>query len=56
MSKGGDLLHITEIILLFHLQLSKPGWPDLGAKWVRLIQMEQIRDIFQLIIQYILAR
>ena len=32
-SEGGDFSRIIEMALFFHLQLSKPVWPDLEPMW-----------------------
>ena len=48
-SDRGDFPRIIEIALLFHLQLSKPGWPDLSPNGTYL-------GLFQVIIKYILDR
>ena len=41
---------------LFHLQLYKPGWSNLGTKWARLAPNATHLGLFQIRIQYILAR
>ena len=54
-SEGGDFPRIIEIALLIHLQLSKPGWPDLEPKWARLAPSGTYLGLFQVRIKYILA-
>ena len=54
-SEGSDFQRIIESALLFHLQFSKTGWPDLERKWAKSDPNGTILGRFQVRIKYICA-